>query len=168
MTREETPPQTRGKALTERHAKKVEALLPHTNNMPPLKVRNSVRIQNQTGNAPRRWDKSDHDVEVRQNDPRVRQSNSLQSPINTAIRPAHRELSRAHAVSWMTSRTGPLTLGGGPYPYSPCTEDLTQKICTPLVSDARRPPCNDSDNVANATAHTNAPSRRTQNSQPEL
>ena len=38
----------RQKALMERHAKEVEALLPHTRKMPPLKVGNSVRIQNQT------------------------------------------------------------------------------------------------------------------------
>ena len=58
----------REKALMERHAKEAEALLPHTKKMPPLKVGNSVRIQNQTGNAPRRWDKSGQVVEVRQND----------------------------------------------------------------------------------------------------
>ena len=52
----------------ERHAKEVEALLPHTRKIPPLNVGNSVRIQNQTGNAPRRWDKSGQVVEVREND----------------------------------------------------------------------------------------------------
>ena len=51
----------REKALMECHAKEVEALLPHTRKMPPLKVGNSARIQNQTG-------KSGQDVEVRQND----------------------------------------------------------------------------------------------------
>ena len=56
----------REKALMERHAKEVEALLPHTKKMPPLKVGNSVRVQNQTGNAPRRWDKSGQVVEARQ------------------------------------------------------------------------------------------------------
>ena len=67
----------------ERHAKEVEALLPHTKKMPPLKVGNRVRIQNQTGNAPRRWDKSGQVVEVRQND---------QYAIKVqAVRPAHGE-----------------------------------------------------------------------------
>ena len=42
----------REKALIERHAKEVEALLQHTRKMHPLKAGNSVRNQNQTGNAP--------------------------------------------------------------------------------------------------------------------
>ena len=58
----------REKAPMERHAKEVEDLLPHPKKMPPLKVENRVRIQNQTGNAPRRWDKSGQVIEVRQND----------------------------------------------------------------------------------------------------
>ena len=80
----------------ERHAKEVEALLPHTKKMPPLKVGNSVRIQNQTGNAPRRWDNSGQVVEVRKNDQYAIKvhgsgivtslSNSSHPPMSTAIR----------------------------------------------------------------------------------
>ena len=40
----------------------------HTKKLPPLKVGDHVRIQNQTGPAPRRWDRSGDVIEVRQHD----------------------------------------------------------------------------------------------------
>ena len=40
----------------------------HTKSLPPLKVGDLVRVQNQIGNAPRKWDKSGTIVEVRQHD----------------------------------------------------------------------------------------------------
>ena len=40
----------------------------HTRQLPQLKVGDTVRIQNQVGNYPRRWDKTGTVVEVRQHD----------------------------------------------------------------------------------------------------
>ena len=115
----------REKALMERHAKEVEAILPHTRKMPPLKVGNSVRIQNQTGNAPRRWDKCWQVVEVRQNDQyaiKVHGSGRVTLRNRQFLRlyvESRTRRSRAHAASLMPSLPGPLTLGGCHYPYSP-------------------------------------------------
>ena len=55
-------------AFRQRHAKEVEILSEHTKVIPQLKVGDHVRIQNQTGNTPRRWDRTGVVVEVRQYD----------------------------------------------------------------------------------------------------
>ena len=56
----------REKALQKRHLKISERLHEHTRRLPPLCVGDYVRIQNQTGNFPRRWDKTGQVIEVRQ------------------------------------------------------------------------------------------------------
>ena len=55
-------------AFMQRHVKEIEVLSEHTKQLPPLKVGDNVRIQNQSGNAPRKWDKSGDVIEVRQFD----------------------------------------------------------------------------------------------------
>ena len=60
--------QRREEALSRRHVKCSEALSEHTLRLPPLKVGDSVIIQNQLGNHPRRWDKTGIVVEVKQYD----------------------------------------------------------------------------------------------------
>ena len=55
-------------ALAKRHAQQRERLLEHTRTLPPLKVGESVYIQNQVGNYPRRWEKSGIVIEVKQHD----------------------------------------------------------------------------------------------------
>ena len=133
----------RKKALMERHAKEVEALLPHTRKMPPLKVGNSVRIQNQTGNAPRRWDKSGQVVEVRQNDQyaikvhgsgrvTLRNRQFLRLYVPHTEKPCPRRITD-------DIHTRPADIGRLPLSLFP-TEDLTREISTPLGSDAQRPP----------------------------
>ena len=52
----------------QKHAKEIERLSEHTKRLPPLKVRDHVRLQNQTGNAPLKWDRTGEVVEVRQFD----------------------------------------------------------------------------------------------------
>ena len=127
----------------ERHATEMEALLRHTKKMPPMKVGNSVRIQNQTGNAPRRWDKSGHVVEVRENDQyaikihgsgRVTHRNRqfLRLYVPHTEKPCPRRITDDTPNRSADIRMLPLSL----FPM----EDLTQEICTPLVSDARRSP----------------------------
>ena len=60
--------QAREKALQTRHAKIHERLSLHTRRLPPLRVGDHVRIQNQTGRFPLKWDKTGVVVEVRQFD----------------------------------------------------------------------------------------------------
>ena len=55
-------------AMMQRHAKEVEKLSEHTKKLPALKVGDHVRLQNQTGPAPLKWDRSGTIIEVRQND----------------------------------------------------------------------------------------------------
>ena len=58
----------REEALRNRHMKTAERLSEHTRHLPPLTVRDHVRIQNQTGPHPTKWDKTGIVVEVRQFD----------------------------------------------------------------------------------------------------
>ena len=58
----------REEALCKRHMKCCETLSEHTVRLPPLKVADAVRIQNQSGNHPRKWDKTGRVVEIKQHD----------------------------------------------------------------------------------------------------
>ncbi|GFO16566.1 transcription factor iiib 90 kda subunit [Plakobranchus ocellatus] len=60
--------QSREEGLRNRHMRAAERLSEHTRVLPPLTVGDSVRIQNQTGPHPTKWDKTDIVVEVRQFD----------------------------------------------------------------------------------------------------
>lgn len=55
-------------ALRHRHARALETLSSHTKQLPPLRVGDHVRIQNQTGTEHRKWDRTGVVVEVRQFD----------------------------------------------------------------------------------------------------
>ena len=58
----------REEALRHRHMRQAELLRLHTKRLPPLKVGEHVRVQNQTGQHPLKWDKTGTVVEVRQFD----------------------------------------------------------------------------------------------------
>ena len=58
----------REEALRNRHQKMCEKLTEHTKCLPPLKVGDHVRVQNQSGPNPTKWDKTGVVVEVRQFD----------------------------------------------------------------------------------------------------
>ena len=58
----------REEALKNRHQKICERLTEHTRQLPPLKVGDTVRLQNQSGPNPTKWDRSGVVVEVRQFD----------------------------------------------------------------------------------------------------
>ena len=58
----------REQALRNRHMKAAEKWTEHTKRLPPLKVGDKVRIQNQTGQHPNKWDKTGTVVEVKQFD----------------------------------------------------------------------------------------------------
>ena len=55
-------------ALRNRHARTQERLSQHTRHLPPLKIGDHVRIQNQVGPHPLKWDRTGIVVEVRQYD----------------------------------------------------------------------------------------------------
>lgn len=55
-------------ALRNRHVKVAERLSEHSRRLPPLKVGDFVRIQNQTGRYPLKWDKTGQVIEVHQFD----------------------------------------------------------------------------------------------------
>ena len=58
----------REEALRNRHMLQAERWSEHTRKLPPLKVGDMVRIQNQVGLYPRKWDKTGLVIEVRQYD----------------------------------------------------------------------------------------------------
>ena len=58
--------QKREEALSKRHVHDHERWSEHTQHLPPLKIGDHVFIQNQTGNHPKKWDKSGVVVEVKQ------------------------------------------------------------------------------------------------------
>ena len=58
----------REEALRNRHMRGAERLSAHTRVLPPLSVGDCVRIQNQTGPHPTKWDKTGIVIEVRQFD----------------------------------------------------------------------------------------------------
>ena len=58
----------REEALRKRHMLSHERLSEHTKRLPPLQIGDHVRIQNQVGNHPLKWDKTGVVVEVRQFD----------------------------------------------------------------------------------------------------
>ena len=55
-------------ALRNRHMRAAERWSEHTKTLRPLVVSDQVRIQNQTGPNPRKWDKTGHVIEVCQHD----------------------------------------------------------------------------------------------------
>ena len=59
---------SREEALRKRHVRTAETWAEHTKRLPPLAVGDLVRVQNQTGPHPNKWDKTGRIVEVRQND----------------------------------------------------------------------------------------------------
>ena len=59
---------SREDALRNRHMRAAERLSEHTRSLPPLSVGDCVRIQNQVGPFPNKWDKTGVVVEVRQFD----------------------------------------------------------------------------------------------------
>ena len=54
----------REKALSRRHATELERLSLRAHELPPLNIGDSVRLQNQVGNHPRRWDRTGVIIEL--------------------------------------------------------------------------------------------------------
>ena len=60
--------EAREEALRNRHMRNAERWSEHTRRLPPLAVGDYVRLQNQTGPHPKKWDKTGRVIEVRQFD----------------------------------------------------------------------------------------------------
>ena len=58
----------REEALRKRHIRTAETWAEHTKRLPPLAVWDLVRVQNQTGPHPNKWDKTGNIADVRQHD----------------------------------------------------------------------------------------------------
>ena len=58
----------REEALRKRHIRTADTWAEHTKRLPPLVVGDMVRVQNQTGPYPNKWDRTGSVVEVRQHD----------------------------------------------------------------------------------------------------
>ncbi|KAJ8365105.1 hypothetical protein SKAU_G00139360 [Synaphobranchus kaupii] len=58
----------REEALRKRHIRTADTWAEHTKRLPPLVVGDLVRVQNQTGPYPNKWDRTGSVVEVRQHD----------------------------------------------------------------------------------------------------
>ena len=54
--------------LCQRHMQVAEKLSQHIRRLPPLRVGDRIRLQNQTGLHPKKWDKTGSVIEVKQHD----------------------------------------------------------------------------------------------------
>ena len=70
-------------ALRKRHLRSAERWSEHTKKLPPLAVGNHVRIQNQTGPHPTKWDKTGQIIGVRQHDQYIVRVDGSQGLKNT-------------------------------------------------------------------------------------
>ena len=138
----------REEALRIRHMKDAERWTEHTKSIPPLIVGDYVRIQNQTGNNPRKWEKTGKVVEVRQHDQyeiRVDGSDSITlrnrtflrkfTPAMTRAAPDNRDAFPPLLVANELQRTRPIPT---PAVRLLCTPSLT--VLHPHAPSAMSPP----------------------------
>ncbi|XP_043204419.1 uncharacterized protein LOC122371791 [Amphibalanus amphitrite] len=152
----------REEALRNRHMRDHERWSAHTRRLPPLTVGDAVRLQNQIGRYPRKWDKTGRVVEVRQhNQYMVRVDGSGRMTLRnrqflrkyTPVVPARRQhtrmdellddfrrhptrVSQSHANSGLTPPTSP---PAAQPPGSP-TPVVGQMPATPPRAPRGRPP----------------------------
>ena len=110
--------------------KDAESWTEHTKSIPPLIVGDYVRIQNQTGNNPRKCDKTGKVVEVRQHDLyaiRVDGSGRITLRNRKFLRKFAPAMTRAAPDNWET------------FPPLPVANELQRTRPTPTL--AVRPPC---------------------------
>ena len=135
----------REEALRKRHTRAHERLSEHTVRLPPLKVGDTVFIQNQSGNYPRRWDKSGVCVEVRQHDQYV-----IKVDGSGRLTLRNRKFLRKFSPYSQGTRSPPVTrLPNVQYPTTDQTSDSVSApaddVVIPDASDASHPPV-DADN----------------------
>ena len=133
----------REEALRIRHMKDAERWTEHTKSIPPLIVGYYDRIQNQTGNNPRKWDKTGKVVEVRQHDQyaiRVDGSGRITLRNRRFLRKFTPAMTRAAPDNWEA------------FPPLPVANELQRTRPTP--TPAVRPPCTPSLSVHRPHAPT--------------
>ncbi|XP_066931785.1 uncharacterized protein [Clytia hemisphaerica] len=108
--------QDRENALRHRHMKIAERLEQHTRRLPPLRVGDRVRLQNQIGPHPKKWDKTGSVVEVRQHDQYV-----VRVDGSRRVTPRNRKFLRRYVPVHQT----PQFVGNDiPVPISPTAQQL--------------------------------------------
>ncbi|XP_066924333.1 uncharacterized protein [Clytia hemisphaerica] len=108
--------QDRENALRHRHMKIAERLEQHTRRLPPLRVGDRVRLQNQVGPHPKKWDKTGSVVEVRQHDQYV-----VRVDGSRRVTPRNRKFLRRYVPVHQT----PQFVGSDiPVPISPTAQQL--------------------------------------------
>ena len=117
--------QAREDALRNRHMRDAERLSQHTVNLPPLKVGDAVRIQNQVGPHPNKWDKTGIVIEVRQfHQYAIRMDGS--GRVTLRNRRFLRRYTPVVERSPITMLPGPLQLERRPFPLPPLSADPAQ------------------------------------------
>ena len=167
----------REEALRIRHMKDAERWTEHTKSIPPLIVGDDVRIQNQTGNNPRKWNKTGKMVEVRQHNQyaiRVDGSGRITlrnrkflrkfTPVMTPST-SSRELSATYSLNKYVSRTATVhsIVEGSSATRPDCDEpstDCPAATCSTLTTTAaRQHTYNARADATTVTRHT--PAKRT-------
>ena len=125
--------QERELALRNRHMKYHEQLSEHTRHLPPLKIGDSVRIQNQIGPHPTKWDKTGMIIEVRQFDQYV-----IRVDGSGRVTLRNRKFLRKYLP--VVPRPNIIGLPRGPTTaaYSPATKQQTE-VCTPSPTQVNLP-----------------------------
>ena len=144
--------QSREEALRTRHVRDSERWAEHTKRLPPLTVGDRVRIQNQIGPEPLKWDKTGQVVEVRQHDQYVvrvdgsgrvtlRNRKFLRKyiPVQPPLPPRSLNLDVQHKDPPTQAPTPPIqpVIGMVPRRHSPetCTpEVITPEMREPIIS----------------------------------
>jgi hypothetical protein len=121
----------REEALRNRHMRAAERLSAHTRPLPPLVISDHVRIQNQTGPHPTKWDKTGIVVEVRQFDQYV-----VRVDGSGRVTLRNRKFLRKYLP--VITRTPVLTVPGPITPYTPKNTD-TVPAALPQVDQAATP-----------------------------
>ena len=169
---------SREEALRNRHMRAAERLSEHTRTLPPLVVGDYVRIQNQTGPHPTKWDKTGIVIEVRQYDqyvvrvdgsgrvtlrnrkflrkymPVVPRAPLMMAPGPTSNLPAHHVKPSSHNVprSLPTSQPSPPSTPNHPNPPAADTQPTP-----PTSPTATADPGSGSTTPSTQPAYTNLP-----------
>ena len=152
----------REEALRNRHMKAVEGWSKHTRKLPPLAVGNHVRIQNQTGPHPTKWDKTGIIIEARQFDQyvmRVDGSGRVTICNRKYLRkyiPVSQQPPR-HTIGddlWLATTFPGLRRSPDPQPPRPLPVTLTQRPPEPKPSTSLPMPMLNTRNPADEDIHT--------------
>ena len=127
----------REEALRVRHLKSAEKWSEHTRKLPPLAVGDHVRVQNQVGNNPTKWDKTGQVTEVHQHDQYTVRIDGSRRP-TLRNRKFLRKFIPLHRQPEPRRITEDLKLIGSPLVPRP-TPTTSMETSSPPLSDITRP-----------------------------